>query len=912
MKPLKPVMAALLAAASASFATPGTAFAATPDAPTATEVDCLKALDVPETSPDNALTCLVQKKPEARKDIGERLASFIQGKEPGRQYLTNALLKDEKLLKLAVAEAKAWPEAMFKKDKAADAAVLYFVVGPETDAVPAWAQVKALQGKLKPKMKWSVRLAEALTAHHWSDTKRVSQQGAANGVNAFLNSAAALAHEVMKDQRTKKEIGESVTNNDTTAPSVPTVDAGVGGRVNRNRATFGAGFTRKELYEDGAVTGQPSGPKDDGWRDVSMKIYSVRRDDGSVQNMIGIVDNTHCQGVKGCEEGPFKPVFVPVTATGKQTVTLREGGLPWEVRVDGDQITFGRPDTKPGEGNPLVTSFTELYNKRAEQCRNAGTVRVPDPDGAEYYVISQANVVPGAPNKDARGDLLYFDKKVIDNPQSNPRLLRPTSLCSVRMVDQDGVTVPVTWKPDMGLMPDGFNADGSQKMSPFHMIFSAKEGMWKVVPGAGEVDPAKPKPAPAKTDKPDGTVTNPTGAPNPATGDPGTVPTDGATTLDQVVKMAKNGSPPWSDGDNAALNPETAEKVHIMTGQDKKGARVFGLFFDPSMGVPGNQFPFPAELGGQPVKMIRGAAGKYVVIVFPKQAQYWDLPSLVKYVTRKEGDKSQAPIFAYHWEPEPGIQGVDDFAVAMDMLKFYKKVDPNLETTVKANIKKFVPKGPYKISGNATTLAITFGQDGSGSAQVWPKAILNTAETGSNDGLTDQKGPGTVYTLAGGGTGPFQQKVVLDGDWTVEGGGKIDEAAGYALYVGHQPALNKAGVSTMYKRYAIMIRFKKNGNPVLSKLIPIFGEAGDPQFWPKPSGQELHITGYPDTELGDTSLLRMFNNSSAEDGAISAYRTPASPGNMKDPVRNCVGPVVWWGIQKQQALEHCQSDSKTP
>lgn len=893
MKPLKPVMAALLAAASATTSSPRTAFATTPPKRTVpAAADCLKSLADATTDPVNALTCLVQKKPEARKDIGDRLADFAQGTAAGRQYMTTDLLKDAEQLKLAVAEAKGWPEA--NKKTPATVAVLYFVVGPASDTLPAWAQVPAITGKFKTKMGWADRLAEALTTAHWSDSKQVSQQDTANATAAFLNDAAVWAKKVMDDHRSKGDLTGSVADHNTTAPVIPTVPPGVGNLGDPNRATFGAGFSTQELYGDGEKVYAPG---DDGFRQLSVKIYTVRNDDGSLQNMIGIVDITD-------PSAPYKPQFVPVTATGPQKISLRSGGRPYVVDVEGDNVTVSRDGTKPGEGASINTTLSGLYNKRAEQCRSAGTVRIPDePNGTLYYAISQANVVQSSPKRDARGDLLFFKKSDIDNPQSNPRLLRPVSICSVRMVDQDGVTVPVTWNPSMGTMPDGVNPDGTQKMSPFYMALDAKTGMWKPVRGNGDPDPAKAKPAPAPGDgttpPTDGTTPPPGGVTPPGNPADPNSPYAGMDSLDTIVGYAKKVDPPWADADNSGFTPEIAKKLHIMTSMAGND-RVFAVFFDPTMKVKGNQFAFQPVIGGDKLKLIRSAAGKYVVMQFAKMWQYFDYQVFARYVS---GDKTAQP--AYIWTPEPGIQAVDSVDVALDMMKAYKTVDPKLPAAVRANVKKFAPKGDYKLSGSATTLAMTFGD--SGSAEVWPKGILKAADTGSNDGMAEQKGPGTIYNLAGGGTGPFQ-KTVNDGNWSTDGGGLVDEGAGYALYVGKEPSIDKSGKTVMRKRYGVMIRYKKNNNPVLSKLITVFGDKGDTDYFAKPA--EVHMQGYPNTELGDTSLLRMFVNSTEEKGAISAYTTPASPGNARDPKRNCVGPVIWWGMTKGQAQESCQTDSK--
>lgn len=871
MKPLKPVMAALLAASSAAFALPGIAFA--DDAAHAQAVKD-KDLLVPR------YIDVIGRTPEARKGVGERLAKFVQGREPGKQYLTDGLLKDEKLLKSVLAVVKKWPEE--NKDKPGKVAKLYYVIGPEGADLPKWSPAEA-KGKFKPGLEWSGRLAEALKSAGWSDKKQVAQTDAANAIVAFLNDAADWAQKVLDDARTKEEGAGSVDRNDTTGAVVPTT----GGPRKNPLDASGAGFGFDDLYRTGAVTGKVYGPKDDGFRELSMKIYTVRNDDGTMQNMIGIVDITD-------PAAPYLPKYVPITAAGDQSITLRDGGRAYTVNITNGVVTVSRPDAKPGDGGAGLppTSLGDLFKMRADQARASGTVRIPENGGQEYYVTGQADRIGPL----ARGEVLFFPKDALDNPTGDPRLLRPAAVAPVVMVDKDGVTVPVNWRPDLGSLPVGYNEDGTVKTAPFRLVFDARAKMWKVQAGAGDVDPATKKPAAAPSAP--ANPANPAG-PTPSADGTTTPDTSGATTLDQVIALAKQGG--WSENDelNAAFDAETKAKLHIMAGTSE-GKPAFAVFFDPSMGVKGNQFAFATVIGDQPLKKVRGLS-HYVIMEYPKQAQYFDYRTFAKYVS---GDKSAQP--AYSWQETPGIQGVDDVDVALDMVRNnYKNVDPKLEGTVRARVKKYAPNGGYRLSGSAVTLGMTYGNDAS--REIWPKDLVKNPGTGNNDGMTEQKGPGTVYTLAGGQDVGFPE-TMSEGGWKRE---QVDEKTGIALYSGEDTGLDSKGKATQYKRWAFMVRFKRDKDkPSRSRLITVFGEKGDNAYLAKPA--DLHMQGLADQEMGDTSILRMFINSTEAEGAISAYRTPASPGNAKDPARNCVGPVLWWGMTKTQAEDACKTDSKAP
>ena len=280
MKPLNPVMAAFLAASSVVVASPGIAFAncPTPDCGVK-KTPALTAMTAQAPADDGGhaqairdmnfvmprLIALVAGKPEARKDIGERLAKFIKGKGAGKQYLTDGLLKDKTLLKAAVAVAKDWPEK--SQGEPGKVAALYFVVGPGSEKLPAWEPAE-FKGKFKPKMEWSGRLAAALKSAHWSDTKQVAQGDAANGTVALLDDAAGWAQKILDEVRTKEDVGESANNNATGA-----VVPGAGGSDRKPTGTIGAESDFDDLYVKGAA--KPAdiyGPDDDGFRTIAMKI----------------------------------------------------------------------------------------------------------------------------------------------------------------------------------------------------------------------------------------------------------------------------------------------------------------------------------------------------------------------------------------------------------------------------------------------------------------------------------------------------------------------------------------------------------------------------------------------------------------------------------------------------------------
>ncbi|MBI3564275.1 MAG: hypothetical protein HY079_03655 [Elusimicrobia bacterium] len=861
MKPLNPVMAALLAAASATFASPGLAHAAkarppkTPAGATrAPAADCLKALDDAGTDSVNALTCLVEKKPEARRDIGERLASLLQGKDPGRQYVADDLLKDETLMKGVLAVAREWPEKNAKTP--AKVAVLYFVVGPETAELPAWAQVAALKTKFKPKMLWSDRFAEMMTSRHWSDAKQIKPSDAANSAVAFLEDAAAQAKAVLDDPRTKKAVEDSIAANETTGTVAPTV-SGDGAPRNPLDGT-GSGFGFEDLYVTGAEVRDVYGAKDDGFRRISMKIYSSRDANGNPINRIGIVDIT-----PGDRDTPTGVRYLDISHTSKQTITFREGGRPYtvEVKPNGD-VSLAREGMDGGA--TMTTTIQTLMDDRNRQIMASGTVKIPEKDGRTYYVLGQGG---------AKGSVMFFPA---DDVRADPHgEAHPALMGDISQVIGDGSTAPVSGKPDLGKLRNG---DG------YHLEYDERTHGWAVKPGPGDPPPTAKKDEPAaKPGQTPGGTTAPGGAAD-------------ASTLEQAIALAKASGWVESDELNSGFSPEARAKIRLMTS-DNAGKTGFNAVFDPSMKVPGNQSPI--IIPSMELKNVRGL-GDLVILTFPTMSQYYDYNAFAKFLV---GDKTAQP--RYIWTAESGVQDADSVELMLDMFAHhYPKVDPKLEGTVRQRIAKYAPSGGYHLSGKPVRVNLKVGDDVT--REIWPRDIPKPSETGSNAGLTQQKGPGTVYTLAGGpDNGPFPASV-SDGNWTRA---QADEKSGIALYSGEETSLDGKGGSIQRKRWAIMVRYQKDSGTSRSKLITIFGEGADPDYFAKP--KDLNMAGLAGQKLGDTAVLRMFTDSSDEGGGVAAYRNPSSAANARDPKANCVGPVLWWGnLTKALAQTACETDGK--
>lgn len=903
MKPLNPLMAAVLAASSAAFMLPGTAFSyfvtdcsnggpncvpvqpagALPvptskiaDASPAAALtgDCLKTIKT-ETDPRNAMTCLVATQAGATKDIGARFAEFLQAKDfKGRGYLTPKLRKDKTLLPAVIKEAQDWPEKN-KKDPAA-IAILYIVVGPGSAGTPAWvATSPALAESLTSdtNTKLSRRLAISLAGARWTDKNQISQSGAANAVDAFFLDAANRAYTVFQDTRTESEATGSVEQNKPTDGNPPEV----GGGTRKNPLdSSGAGFSFDDMYgKPGAVVEDVWGDKDDGYRRISMKMYTVKQDDGSLKTMVGIVDIT-----PGDPNTPYAPTFFPVTQSGNSVVSLRDGGRKYSLVIgmtpDGQHnITFSR-----GSGHPLTTSMEDLAGARADQAATGGIVTIA---GQKYYALGQGGV---------HGAVLFFPKDDIDNRAGtkDPISLRPVAMGSVSKLDGDGRTVPMDGTPDIGMI-NGKN---------YRLEFDFATKMWQVKEGVGT-----DKPKPVDTAKSTATVS---GAPA-ADGQIVPAPVPGST-LEQAVALAKAGGYVEAEG-NAGFNADVRSKIRIMKSK-ANGAVVYTVFFDPSLGVTNGQIVIPNSVGDKPENLqaqtgVRGY-DDYIVFEYSKSKEYLSFPNFLKWAKAEK----VTPDMLLDPDPKVGMQGVPSMGMALDMLNHYfglsqaekdKLADP--ADGLAARAAKVAQGDGYTISGNGKLVYLT---QGVGNWKLWPE-LKKTENSGSNAGMTGLRGPGTAVAVVGGGPAGFQKSMEMGGGHTITLIKTQDHAA---LYTGPEDEILPDGTPQTSNLWYMMIEYKKNGRPARTKPLPVFG-GHDRMALPK--GYEMQ--GLAGLDLPDTTQLMLLHGSTQEKGAIAAYRydLPDSQGgtNTRGKAGNCAGPVIWWGgVTKAQAQKACEGDSKVP
>ena len=228
-------------------------------------------------------------------------------------------------------------------------------------------------------------------------------------------------------------------------------------------ARLSAGFAFDDLYRRGAKVARVYTPTDEGYRLLSMKIYTTKQGAGALQSMIGIVDITPDD-----PNTPSATKFVPLTQSETIDFALKSGGRQYTLSVSMNQgqhnLLLTRSRVKPGQGAALSTNIEELARLRADQAAAGNLVTI---GAGQFYTLGQGG---------AHGSILFFPKDAIDGRADirDTRYLRPVAMGDVAKLDGDGLTVPMDGHPDIGTIGGG----------PHHLEYDG--AAWSVVPGPGD------------------------------------------------------------------------------------------------------------------------------------------------------------------------------------------------------------------------------------------------------------------------------------------------------------------------------------------------------------------------------------------------------------------------------------------
>lgn len=209
------------------------------------------------------------------------------------------------------------------------------------------------------------------------------------------------------------------------------------------------------LYVTGAKVAKIYGSWDDGYRVLSMKIYSVR-ESGYVVNKIGVTDIT--------VHPPARTQYFGMRSVTKSFFCMTVGGREYSFELSNDgSIVLKRVGSSQGMPGELVTSLRGLIEARNLQIMQGGLVTI---EGLPFYVLGQ-----GGP----KGSFLFFRKDDLDEaPESN---VHPDLMGDVAEALSDGISAPVRGHPRLGSLRNG---------DEFHLEMDDVR-FWHVVAGPGNV-----------------------------------------------------------------------------------------------------------------------------------------------------------------------------------------------------------------------------------------------------------------------------------------------------------------------------------------------------------------------------------------------------------------------------------------
>lgn len=868
MKPLNPIMAVLVIASVGASPLRTLASDGDKSAPVATAED---------KNPVNALSKILAENSAARMDAGKRISEFLLDADShGKSFV--GLGVDTKALG---AVAREWGES---KGSVGSVATLYFVMGPGL-AAPGWALEDLILSKtFASGMKWEGRLRAALV--DWTGKSQIDKKKEKSQVTAFLSDAAEKAATVFSDPHTKEEIDLSVAANNTTALVVPNTQrsprTGLDGASRQ--------YTLDDLYaEPGAVVRDVSGEGDAGSRRISMKIYTKRLPppDGRIVNEIGIFDISDKNDIYG-QRFPID--------SGKQSFALDDrtpGHKKYELTfgvadAKGNRtITFARPGDKGG--TPLTASVSDLFLRRADQAQAMGNiVKI---GGEEFYTLPQGG---------AKSALALFPKSVIDSrgPDMDARDLVPSLYAEIGVRGTDGRNQNV--EPG----PKGGPHLGKVGVKEYHLEFNKALGVWEVKDNAGDVDQPK---------KDDGATT---GDGNTGGNTGGTTPGGEMSIADLELALLKSGKCKKNPDDTKDLASGLKGKYGIISCNDQIEGLQQVILVPKSVQNPAQQLTYGNVEG---FKLLRARYfDHYLVLQFDKQQQYLDL---VKY----EKDANGKPSFAMSgFVMDKNASKFSDANALADALTYYMGIKSGsadagaISEVPKRAAQVLAPKAYNLTAGFPKDVLVVVATSGGEQYHLWPKIIMPGGETvPTPNPYTSLSGPANAMD---GAVSSVDDKFKPEFETADKRMAKLigtpanAEAKSIALYATVDPigkdTDKKYYVTFRYKALDPKVSTEPNGAKVVNtfrqKAFEVFNSSN-----PFP-GTGLQMEGLTGTAVVDdrvASGYKFVAGTTTEKGVLAMFQNKqVSATNAQKGAANCVGPLIWWGLDRDEALKACQED----
>lgn len=858
MKPLNPIMAVVLA--SAVGASPLTAFATdgVVSVPAGVPVAAESANSITRLT-----TLLSDKESAAVADVGRRVSDFVlKTDDAGASFVASGV--NEEVISAVV-------ERWTKEQAPSDRAMFYFVIGTG-DAVPGWVTADELLSKtLPPKREAEKRLRKAL--ERFTKDAKIAAGLEADSTSAFLNTAVAEAKKVFDDDREMPAVDDSVARNNTTATRVPST-SGTGQQFDGALREY----SLQDLYSEGAVVKNLSGPNDKNSSTISMKIYTKRLPDGTVVNEIGIFDITDTSHIVGQR--------FPIDSRDKEFVLddLSPGNKKFELKfglpdaAGNREITFSRPG-----GEPLKTSVSELFLKRADQAERMGNIATVD--GKDYYVIPQGG---------AKSGLLMFSKEVVDGRENggDARRLIPQLYADVGQRGPGGpnVNIPPGEKggPHLGTTPSG---------KDFHLVWDKNKGGWVVTEGAGDMPVA---PAAAAGTDPAGT--SPAGT-TPA----GTTPSADSQTV-SALKATLFKDCEMNADDTAEIAANLKDRYGVVYCTNEIDGRHPIVLVPKTAKTPSQQLNFNAA--GLKLNRVR-FVDHFLVLQFDKQVQYLDV--------LKEDDGGNYTLMGIVNVEKRETNAFENKQLFLDALRNYMGVtagsdDARAFTVVPERITQTLGNKPVALTGSTpedpqthARYLMVMARNNGKSFEIWPNLKTSDVDTSGAEQYANLSGPGNAFAPESS----TEDNTPLPADFQAAGSRKAVELKATStrdtvLYV----TQDTAGAPEP-KKYFLMFRYfaDKDGAKTVyrQKPIEVFNEANP---YPGDGLQlgSLTATSAPVLVRGNLAY-RFISGSSRSKGVLGVFQEAQVTGaGQQDSKKNCVGSVVWWGVSAAQAATACKDD----
>jgi len=905
-------MAALLAASSAMFASPRSAFATqTAAAPSSQATPTVVPAAPPSTpvggatvatAPDK-LAALLKANADHAKDVAQCVQAYVL--DANAKFAVDAVRANAATTASIGTAVQAWAS---NAQTASSAAYLYFVLasGKDACAVPAWISQSSDPGlKFSSDKDLRACLTRSLTTERsrgaGSLAGSIHETTTADDAAKFLQQAGDSAKIFINEpNKCGDKLGTvaSVAQNDRGVPPAP-MAPGFG----QTAAPAGGGtqtFGFNALYRDGAVVGDVSASAADGYRTLSLKLYPVVQPDGSVRTKLGVADISNPGNI-------YEPTYVDIPINGKTKIAVT-GGLPdgtyitrnYEINYVNGQMVLSRPNSKP-DGTSVSFSIPDLAQRRAEQASRQGVEMI---DGKPCYILGVGG---------AGGRFSYFDKATVDNRAGGSW----TSLVPVAVTD------PVTVKGDLGWgnaagKPNLIFADKTYTDKQWHLEWNKSTGRWEITAGPGDAPPAPPTPAAPPAGAPAGAApTTPGAQACRATGaDLNSI----VTTLLGCGLVEYDGpSDRTGHNANADFDDATKKKVHLLSSKPgASGTASYILVFPDSEGVQGNQLAF----GKDKFTGIRGFAN-FVVFETADAVEYLAYDKLHTQATYRApttpgGAAPAAPTVKYQYELHRADGFLHNFVAQTDGTEKDSPLPSNVALDILTNYgpghggtsgsatdaQTIITRINAYLSGRSGTVSGAFNKgenppliawNGDAGREVWPQDkpfVLPSA----GPAAATASGQGGVFDLAGVGGDEVSQPTTTVDNKTLQRKRSVPAT-------GDKPDIALYQADGTNEWYFVM-RLNMSSGVGRTGFTALTGGGKD---WPN-NFANCGMQGFPNL-TPPLDINKPYNVQfigTAQKGAYVLYRlNDGTAANNRDKPGNCAGAIMWCGMSAAEAQTAC-------